>query len=309
MIEITVFTTVFLISYGGVEIFRRWSRRREFFDIPNERSSHTAPTPRGGGAVIALVSLIFYAVYTIFFSDSFCWGYFSGALLIAAVSWLDDISDISFVWRFLIHAAAAVLAVISAGFFEEVNLPFFQQIRFGEFGAILTFLWIVWLTNAYNFMDGIDGIAGIQAVTAGIGWLIIGEFLGFHDIAFFGGVIACASLGFLFHNWQPAKIFMGDVGSAFLGYTFAVLPLLAKNKAAANFSVLPCVAVGLVFLFVADTVLTFFRRLFRGEKVWQAHRRHFYQQLVIGGYSHRAVALFYGFVSFIIIGAMFFWIK
>jgi UDP-N-acetylmuramyl pentapeptide phosphotransferase/UDP-N-acetylglucosamine-1-phosphate transferase len=99
-------------------------------------------------------------------------------------------------------------------------------------------------------MDGIDGIAGMQAITAGIGWLIIGELLGFGDVGIYGGVIAASSFGFLIHNWQPAKIFMGDVGSAFLGYSFAVLPLLAKNRSSDNYSLLPVIAVGLVFLFV-----------------------------------------------------------
>lgn len=309
MAEIIVFTIVFLISYIGVEIFRRWSLRREFFDIPNERSSHTAPTPRGGGLIIVLVSLVFYTIYTNFFSDNFSWGYLTGAVLIAVVSWLDDIFDISFVWRFLVHSAAAILVIFSTGFFKEIYLPFFYQTGFGNFGLILTFLWIVWLTNAYNFMDGIDGIAGMQAVTAGIGWLIIGNILGFETVGFYGGVLAFSSFGFLIHNWQPAKIFLGDVGSAFLGYTFAVLPLLAKNKAVDNFSYLPIIAVGLVFLFVADTVLTFFRRILKKEKIWQAHRSHIYQQLVINGYSHRSVTLIYSFISFIIIGAIIFWLK
>ena len=158
-------------------------------------------------------------------------------------------------------------------------------------------------------MDGIDGIAGMQAVTAGIGWLIIGQMLGFETVAFYGGVIAFSSFGFLIHNWHPAKIFMGDVGSAFLGYTFAVLPLLTKNETADNFSLLPIIAVGLVFLFVLDTTLTFFRRILKREKIWQAHRSHIYQQLVISGFSHRSVTLFYGFISFVIVGALIFWIK
>ncbi len=308
MSEIIVFIIVFLVSYFGVEVVRRWSLRRELLDIPNERSSHTAPTPRGGGLIIALVSLAFYTTYTTYFSNNFSWGYLAGAGLIAVVSWMDDIFNISFVWRFLVHSAAAILVIISSGFFKETYLPFFHQIELGNLGVILTFLWIVWLTNAYNFMDGIDGIAGMQAVTAGIGWLVIGNILGFETVGFYGGVIAFSSLGFLIHNWQPAKIFMGDVGSAFLGYTFAVLPLLVKNKTADNFSLLPIVAVGLVFLFVLDTVLTFVRRGLKKEKIWQAHRTHIYQQLVKTGFSHRSVTIIYCVISILITGGIIFWL-
>ncbi len=309
MFKIIVFLIVFIASYLGVEIFRRWSLKREILDIPNERSSHTTPTPRGGGLVIVLISLIFYTIYTNFVSHNFSWSYLLGATLIASVSWLDDIFDISFIWRILLHSAAALLVILTLGFFAEVYLPFEQKIDLGIIGAMMTFFWIVWLTNAYNFMDGIDGIAGMQAVTAGIGWLIIGEILGFNDVAFYGGVIACSSFGFLIHNWQPAKIFMGDVGSAFLGYSFAVLPLLAKNKSSDNYPLLPLIVIALVFLFVLDTLLTFFRRILKGEKIWQAHRFHIYQQLVIRGFSHRFVTLLYSFISFIFVGTIVFWLK
>lgn len=309
MSEILIFTIILLISYCGVEIFRKWSLRREFFDIPNERSSHAAPTPRGGGLLIVINCLIFYTIYTFFFSGNFSSGYLAGSVLIAVISWFDDIFDISFVWRFFVHSAAAGLIIFSNGFFNEVYFPFFQQVEFGKFGILLTFFWIVGLTNAYNFMDGIDGIAAMQAVTSGIGWLVAGKLLGFETVGLYGGVIAFSSLGFLIHNWQPAKIFMGDVGSAFLGYTFAVLPLLANGKTADNHYLLPLIAVGFVFLFIADTVLTFFRRILKKEKIWEAHRSHIYQQLVINGFSHTFVTLIYSFISLILICLIIFWIK
>ena len=154
-------------------------------------------------------------------------------------------------------------------------------------GGIITFLWIVGLTNAYNFMDGIDGIAGGQAVVAGLGWATIG-WLNNVPLVFALGLFICASsLGFLGHNWPPAHIFMGDVGSAFLGYTFAILPLLHNN------ATMPLVGLLLVWPFVFDTVFTFVRRLLKGENVFSAHRSHLYQRLVIAGYSHQRVALTY----------------
>lgn len=307
--EIIIFIVVFFVSYLGVEFFRRWSRRRGFFDVPNERSSHSTPIPRGGGLVIAAVCLICYTFYTIFSSGNFQWSYPAGAGLIAVVSWFDDIFDVSFVWRFAAQSFAALLLISMLGFFEDFYIPAIGRIELGIIGPVLTFLWIVWLTNAYNFMDGIDGIAGMQAVAAGIGWLLAGRILGFADIEFYGGVIAASSFGFLIHNWQPAKIFMGDVGSAFLGYTFAVLPLLAKGGGAEKTARLPLVAVALVFPFVFDTVLTFFRRLFKKEKIWRAHRSHIYQKLVISGFSHRSVALVYGFISLMMLGLIVFWLR
>jgi UDP-N-acetylmuramyl pentapeptide phosphotransferase/UDP-N-acetylglucosamine-1-phosphate transferase len=290
-----------LIAYFGVKIFRDWSLRRELLDLPNERSSHTTPTPRGGGLIIVIVSLLGYTFLSCFYTQNFRWSYLTGAFLIAAISWLDDLHSISFVWRFLVHSLAAFIAIFNLGFFNEIYIPFLQNINVGAAGAVLTFFWIVWLTNAYNFMDGIDGIAGVQAVAAGIGWLILGKLLGMPTVSVYGAVIAFSSLGFLIHNWQPAKVFMGDVGSAFLGYTFAVLPLLAKNdshraseKGFSGDAVVLTIGILLVWFFVFDTLYTFFRRIIRSEKIWLAHREHIYQKLVINGCSHQFVTILYG---------------
>lgn len=302
----TIFLTTGALSYAGVELFRRWSLRRELFDHPNERSSHTAPTPRGGGAVIVVLSLLAYTIYTIFVTGTFAWAYVAGALMIAAVSWLDDLRSVSFVWRFAVHAAAALLIIFYVGYFADFYLPIVQKTSQSAFGGmILTFFWIVWLTNAYNFMDGIDGIAGMQCVTAGIGWLLVGEFLNLDAAGFYGGALAFAGFGFLIQNWQPAKIFMGDVGSAFLGYTFAVLPLLSYQETSATVEVrgvLPIIAVVLTWLFVFDTIFTVVKRIFRKEKIWEAHRGHLYQQLVVAGFSHRSVTVAYGALSILTIG-------
>lgn len=309
MSEFIIITLSFVLTFIGVEIFRRWSLRREILDIPNERSSHKTPTPRGGGLAIVAVCLFFYAVYAGFLKGNFSYGYFTGALLIALVSWFDDLKSLPSVLRFFIHSTAAALAIFSCGFWQTIYFPVFGEIQFGIFGAVITFFWIVWLTNAYNFMDGIDGIAGMQALTAGIGWLIGGWLFGFQNASVLGGVLAFSALGFLLHNWQPAKIFMGDVGSAFLGYTFAVLPLLAMNETGANENLLPVFSVICVGLFVFDTLYTFFQRLLNGEKVWQAHRSHIYQKMVISGLSHRFVSIVYGFLSTVILAAALFWIN
>jgi Fuc2NAc and GlcNAc transferase len=305
MFELLTYLLVFLLTYFGVGQFRRWSLKRKLFDVPNERSSHQNPTPRGGGLIIVLVCLIFYTVLAIFSRENFAWGYFIGAILVAFISWLDDLYTVSFVWRFLVHTAAACLLIANLGFWTEIHLPVFANVEFGYYGAIISFLWIVWLTNAYNFMDGIDGIAGMQAFTAGIGWLIVGKLFGMDSAAIYGGIVAFSAIGFLIHNWHPAKIFMGDVGSAFLGYTFAALPFIAKSENSENASNIPLIAVLLLWLFIFDTVFTFMRRLLKKQKVWTAHREHLYQRLVIAGKSHQFVAGLYGVLSLVMVFSIF----
>jgi UDP-N-acetylmuramyl pentapeptide phosphotransferase/UDP-N-acetylglucosamine-1-phosphate transferase len=242
-------------------------------------------------------------IYTISTSKNFQWAYLAGALLIAGISWIDDLYSISFVWRFCVHFGAAILIVSSIGAFDEIYVPIAREtIRNEGIGKFLTVIWIVWLTNAYNFMDGIDGLAGVQTICCGISWLIWGILSGADSTGFYGGVIASTGFGFLIQNWQPAKIFMGDVGSAFLGFSFAVIPLLFDSEINSNFQIGGMVSAGAIFLnwlFLFDTIYTFFRRLFYREKVWQAHRGHLYQKLVIGGYSHRSIAGLYGFFAVI----------
>jgi UDP-N-acetylmuramyl pentapeptide phosphotransferase/UDP-N-acetylglucosamine-1-phosphate transferase len=168
-------------------------------------------------------------------------------------------------------------------------LPLLGPLALGWFGLIMTFVWIVGLTNAYNFMDGIDGIAGGQAVVAGLGWTLLGWLDHQPLVAALGLLLAASSLGFLGHNWPPARIFMGDVGSAFLGFTLAVLPVVAAQHNPR----LAWAGVLLVWPFVFDAAFTFLRRLRKRENVFAAHRSHLYQRLVIAGYSHRFVTLLY----------------
>lgn len=300
MPEIILYALVFGGAYLGVRIFRVWSLKNNVLDFPNERSSHTTPTPRGGGLVIVLGCLSAYVVSGKITGQNFSGSYLLGASIIALVSWLDDLFTISFVWRFLIQALAAIWVIAALGHFTEIYIPFGGNFDLGIFGPVLTFVWIVWLTNAFNFMDGIDGLAGVQAVAAGIGWLIVGKVLGFAGASVLGGILAFSSLGFLLQNWYPAKVFMGDVGSAFLGFSFAALPLIARREQAETNSylpLLPLISISLVWLFLFDTVLTFFQRLLDGEKVWQAHRRHIYQKLIIAGWTHRFVSALYGSAS------------
>jgi len=290
------------LAYFGVGLIRSWAERQRLLDVPNERSSHTHPTPRGGGLVIVVLSTLGLVLGWLFnpaWAPVILVVYLVGAWLIAAVSWLDDLRSLPNRMRFAAHSLAALLAIVAFGYWRVVSIPLVGPFDLGWLGLPVTFIWIVGLTNAYNFMDGIDGIAGGQAFVAGIGWAILGWLAGQPLVGMLGLLLVASSLGFLGHNWPPARIFMGDVGSAFLGYTFAVLPVVAAQH---NFR-LALAGVLLVWPFVFDAAFTFLRRLRNRENVFAAHRSHLYQRLVIAGYSHRFVSSLY--IVFAAIGALF----
>lgn len=288
----------FLFTYFGVRWFRAWSLKKGVLDHPNERSSHTIPTPRGGGLVIAIAVILGYLLASYTNSYPVGIGYIAGSLLIVIVSLIDDIYSLPSLVRLAIHFASAAIAVYVFGGFSSLALPGDGVIQLNNFTSIfVSLLWIVWLTNAYNFMDGIDGIAGVQGVTAGLGWFAITSASDDTQSAFLAGSIAFACFAFLLHNWQPARIFMGDAGSAFLGYSFAVLPLIFQQNAGSANGSIPWLAVAMVWPFLFDSIFTFIRRLLNREKVWAAHRSHLYQRMVIHGWQHRSVSRLYFFLG------------
>lgn len=225
-----------------------------------------------------------------------------GSLIIAGVSSLDDIATVSPKVRLAVQGGAAMLTVAALGPAQSITLGPIGSFDLGALAWPLTVLWIVGMTNAFNFMDGVDGIAGLTAAIAmavlSAGLLVAGE----NFTALVAAALSAAALGFLAWNWQPAKIFMGDVGSAFLGYTIAVLPLTATAESRAW--LLPLTAC-VMWPFLFDTTYTIIRRLTKRENVFEAHRSHLYQRLVIRGWSHRAVASLYGGLSAVAGGAAF----
>lgn len=271
---------------------RRWAAER-MLDIPNARSSHTRPTPRGGGLGIVIGVLV--GAWGLFFSRILGMPFREiaalslGGGIVALFGWLDDIHRISYRIRLVVQAISSAIIIIASGYFHTMTVPFVGEIHLYSIGIPFAPLWIMGLTNAYNFMDGIDGIAGGQALIAGLGWAIIGFISGQSFIGLIGLLLAASSLGFLFHNWPPARIFMGDVGSAFIGFILAVLPIIGGQRDP-RFMI---AGILLVWPFVFDTSLTLIRRLTRGENLFVAHRSHIYQRLVIAGYSHRFVTLVY----------------
>ena len=285
-----------------VPAIRRLALRNEILDIPNERSSHTQVIPRGGGIAITtamLVGILLSRVFGLMETRSGIISFFAGTLLVALISWFDDTKPLSPATRFVFQSISAGLAIIGVGFFSEVDLGSLAILQVGSWiGIVLTFVWIVGLTNAYNFMDGIDGIAGGQAIVAGLGWSAYGWIMSEPFLCMVGLLLASSSLGFLVYNWAPAKIFMGDVGSASIGYVLAVVPLFVPGRD--GFA--PLVGFEMVWPFVFDTSFTFVRRLWKGERVWEAHRSHLYQRLVLAGWNHPQVSTLYIVLS--VLGVM-----
>jgi UDP-N-acetylmuramyl pentapeptide phosphotransferase/UDP-N-acetylglucosamine-1-phosphate transferase len=215
----------------------------------------------------------------------------AGSLVIAGISWMDDLRRLPGLLRLVVHVAAAIIATTGLGYWRAVALPFLGEVSLGGWGIPLTLLWIVGLTNAYNFMDGTDGMAASQGLVAGLGWALFGFQAGIPPVAGLALILASSCLGFLVHNWPPARIFMGDIGSAFLGYSLAVMPLFfvvsLKNP------LIPMTGLLLVWPFVFDTVFTFLRRLGRRENVFAAHRSHLYQRMTHTQDEHARAALLY----------------
>jgi Fuc2NAc and GlcNAc transferase len=282
-----------VLTYVGVELFRRHSLERQWLDVPNERSSHERPTPRGAGIVVVPVCLLGYVLTVLLTGIHFSWGYFLGAILVAFVSWLDDLYSLAFGWRLSAHILAALLVIYSEGSWNLISLGNGFTFSLLWAAPFVTILWIVWVVNAYNFMDGIDGIAGVQGMAASAAWTAICVGMG-NGTYLFSLIVFSAVAAFVFHNWHPAKVFIGDVGSAFLGFTFAAMPLMAAKEIPSKADLFPVASILILWPFVFDTALTLCRRLLRRELIWQAHREHLYQRLVIAGFSHSKVAMIYG---------------
>ena len=268
-----------LAAFALTWVILKALRRRRILDHPNERSSHQNPTPRGGGIAVIAVVLAAAALIGVVFrpAPAGLWPVLAGAGLLAGISWLDDLKGMGALPRL-----AAQIAAVAAGlaFVPSENLVF-QGLLPEIADRLLAGLVWIWFINLFNFMDGIDGIAGVEAACIGAGLFVVQQVLA-SDAG--PGLIALAitgaALGFLWWNWQPARIFLGDVGSVPLGYLLGWLLL----SAAAAGAWAPALILPLYYL--ADASLTLARRLLRGERIWAAHREHAYQRAVQGGMSH-----------------------
>ena len=278
-----ILAMVFCLSVGLTYLVRQFALKKNIIDTPNERSSHSVPTPRGGGLAIVLS---FYSALVFFYIQgsleaSIFYGLL-GLASIAVIGFIDDHDHIPARYRLLVHFAAASWACYWLGVIpwggDDVWLYY---LLWG-----ISLFYLVWLLNLYNFMDGIDGIATLETVTvmASASLLLFLDDVDTHLSPMLA--LVAALLGFLVWNWPPAKIFMGDVGSAFLGILIGAFSLITANNGTLDF------AVWLILLavFITDATYTLLVRLFRGEKVYEAHRSHAYQYLS-RQYGHKLVTI------------------
>jgi UDP-N-acetylmuramyl pentapeptide phosphotransferase/UDP-N-acetylglucosamine-1-phosphate transferase len=266
-------------------------------DHPGNRSLHVTPTPRTGGIAIIsslVVGLIMTQIVGLFgmyprditaqtHAVATTWA-IGLVLLIGAVSFWDDRAGLPSGVRFIVHGMAAAGLVWGAGVtVNTLSVPLLGTLPLGWLAISGTILGLMWMTNLYNFMDGMDGFAGGMTVL-GFGFLSYIAWTGEHyTIAILALLISAATGGFLYYNMPPARIFMGDVGSVSLGFLAGALSVMGIYDGLFDLWV-PL----LIFSpFVADATVTLIRRLLRGERVWQAHREHFYQRLVLAGWGHR----------------------
>ncbi|MGZ8164887.1 MAG: MraY family glycosyltransferase [Methylobacter sp.] len=290
-----IFLSALIVSALLTGLIRRYALASSLLDIPNARSSHKVPVPRGGGLAIVIVFLGGLKIISRMglLAEEAWWTVFGAGAWVALIGFLDDHNHIPALWRLLAHFMAAGWVLFWLGGFPP--LAFFgHPLDLGWIGYILGMLYLVWLLNLYNFMDGIDGIAGIEAITICLGGVLL-YLLRPETVELWRGVLllAMAVGGFLLWNFPPAKIFMGDVGSCFLGILFGIFSIQAGWQSSQLF----WSWLILLGVFIVDATWTLFCRVWRNEKVYEAHRSHAYQYASRRYGSHKAVSLSIGAIN------------
>ncbi len=274
MIYVLLLITSFILTY----FIKNYAIKKSLVATVNERSSHTVPTPHGGGIAIAITWFIglLYLHFTMQIDSTLFYALMMG-IIISIISFLDDIYELSAKLRLIVQSAIAMLGLYVLGGLNLLSFGFFD-ISNVFITNIFAFFMIVWYINLTNFIDGINGYVGSEFVFLSLIGLLL-----FGDLHF--AVLASSVLGFLYWNWNRAKIFMGDVGSTLLGYTIAIFTIYYANLQASNF----WVWIVLFSVFWFDATLTLVRRKLNGEKLSQAHKKHAYQRLTQAGWSHYKV--------------------
>jgi len=290
-----IYIFLFIISFILTYFIKNYAIKKSLVDIPNDRSSHTIPTPHGGGIAIAISWFIgiSYLFYFNEIEDSLYYSLMVG-VIISSISYLDDLFELSAKLRLLVQAFVAFLGLYFIGGLDTINFGLFS-ISNPLVTTLFAFFMIVWFINLYNFLDGIDGYAGSEAVFLGLAGFIL-----FNDSIFL--VLVFSVLGFLVWNWHKAKIFMGDVGSTLLGYNIAIFTIYYANQDSMNL----WVWVILFGVFWFDATLTLFRRYKNKEKLSQAHRKHTYQRAVQSGLAHDRVVIYSIFINLILFSLVYF---
>jgi Fuc2NAc and GlcNAc transferase len=288
---------VFVVTAVIVDVMIIVSTRFRMVDLPNRRSAHALPTARGGGVAIVatatLASLV--AVYRWpHLTARIMLGILLPSVVVAVVGIIDDVRPLRPVLRLAIQAAVATTMIVVLGPLTGIELPGLPPLEFGVLAWPLTLLWIVGLINAFNFMDGADGMAGLAAVVGGVG--IAATAYTTHSLAtmLLAAFAAAAAGGFLVFNWQPARVFMGDVGSGFLGALFAGLPLLVRDEAIQQ-TIVPIALC--LWPTIYDPFMSVLRRIWNGANPLEPHREFLFHRLVRSGVSHARATLIYGLMA------------
>ncbi|MGA5482597.1 MraY family glycosyltransferase [Pseudomonas siliginis] len=279
---------VFAVSWVLTLVLRRYALAKSLMDIPNERSSHSIPTPRGGGLAIVVSFLLALPLLACLdlLSISALVGLLGSGLLVAVIGFADDHGHIAARWRLLGHFTAAAWVLYWMNGLMPIEL-FGYIIDLGWLGNILALLYLVWMLNLYNFMDGIDGLASAEAISVCLGMCLVYWFSGNTELIWLPLTLAAAVTGFFCWNIPPARIFMGDAGSGFLGIVIGGLTI----QVAQGFPELLWSWIILLGIFIVDATWTLIQRLIRGDKVYEAHRSHGYQHAVDRFKRHAVVTL------------------
>ncbi len=291
---------VFLIAAGtglmAMPVIIKQLQKRNVLDIPNERSSHLAPTPRGGGVGIVgiwTIGIIAGLFLNIVHGDGFIFAAIGGVITLALLGFDDDQKDLSPMLKLIIQGGIAAAAIWFSGIpLTTFDFPFIPEHVLGFSGWVFAWLWLVGFTNIFNFMDGANGLAGSQILFAGVAFSILGIGTNDTQLMVSGALIAGAALGFLKYNFPIAKVFMGDVGSLPAGFLLALMVLRAAEGPAAE---QVTIATPLLFIwpFLYDGIYTLINRIVHKRNPFRPHRSHLYQRVMIAGATHEQITTRY----------------
>lgn len=285
----------FIISLLLTRQYRVFAERLNVLDVPNERSSHQAPIPRGAGIsfFFAFNVILGFLLWQEKITMEYAFPLMLGGSVVAALGYWDDVSSVSATLRLFIHFLVSIFifSLLSQGFIKHVEISFLPD--WPWLTAIFCILFIIWFINLYNFMDGCDGLSTSIGI-AGAGLIAVVSLLqGNMNLALIYIVLAYALGGFLVFNWPPAKVFMGDSGAYFLGYVFGSLALISKIYYTSSLYV-HLIIFG---LFIVDATWTVLRRAIRGERLYVGHRMHAFQKLIARGWGHARVTSLYVLIT------------
>ena len=289
ILNLLILSIVFIIiSVITTSFIRDFSIKKNLLDIPNNRSSHTVPKPKGGGIAIIIPFLI--TILVLFFCEmidvAITKSLITGLIFVALVGLVDDYKNLSATVRMIVYLISAWISLYFIGGLKSISINEYSY-YLGNIGYYLGILFLVWLINLYNFMDGTDGFAGVQTICVSVFCFFLLYLSNNTSLSIIMLCLASSSIGFLYWNWAPAKIFMGDVGSCTIGFLFGVFSIYTENEGVISIIVWTI----LLAPFIGDTTLTLIKRISNNEKWYRAHNTHAYQKLHQCGVSHDELAL------------------